>query len=100
MKGASYRPAPDAAMLLAPTTDDLIKARIATDERVDEAVAALMANPRTGRFAIADGFHLDLTVVVRRSKHARMLLNDPDATEGLRRGTFRKAILLARPVKA
>lgn len=81
-----------------PTTADLVKAGLVTGERVDIAVSAIMSDPRAGRFVIADGLYLDLAVVVRRSKHTRLLLKYPDATEGLKRGVFRKAILMARPV--
>ena len=83
-----------------PTTAQLIKVGVVTDDQVDAAVAAILANSRTGRFALADGLYLDLAVVVRRSKQGRWVLNDPDATEGLKRGTFRKMILLAQPVRA
>ena len=83
-----------------PTTADLIKAGIVTGDQVDAAVAAILANSRTGRFALAEGLYLDLAVVVRGSKQARWVLNDATATEGLRRGTFRKMILMARPAKA
>ena len=100
MKGVSERPVVHRAPTNAPTTGALIKAGIVTNERVDAAVAAILADLRTGRFAIAEGLHVDLAAIVRRSRHARVLLKDPDATEGLKRGTFRKAILLAHPVKA
>lgn len=82
-----------------PKTVDLITAGVVTDERVDAAVAAVMADPCTGRFAVADGLHLDLAAVVRHSRRARMVLRDLDATEGLRRGLLRRAILDMRPAK-
>ena len=81
------------------TTADLIKTGVVANSAVDAAVDAVLADPRTGRFAIADGLYLDLVGVVRRSRPARKTLGDPDASDGLKRGTLRKTILLARPVE-
>ena len=82
-----------------PTIADLIKVGAVTSEAVDAAVATILADPRAGRFEIADNQHLDLTRIIRRNSVARTM-KDPDASEGLKRGVLRKAILLAQPVKA
>ena len=86
-------------MMEPPTTADLIKACDIRDDQVNAAVTAVMGDPRIGRFAIADGLYLDLTRIIRRTGPATTM-RDPTATEGLKRGVLRKAILLARPVRA
>ena len=48
---------------------------------------------------MASNLYLDLTRIVRMTRVAATM-RDPDASEGLKRGVLRKAILLARPVKA
>ena len=81
-----------------PTIADLIKAGVVTSEHVDMAVVAVVANSRIGRFAIGKGLYLDLTRIIRRTSVAETM-RDPNATEGLKRGVLRKAILQARPAK-
>ena len=82
------------------TTAELCQTYALSDEQVQAAVDAFLANPRTGRFMIADGYHLDLVAVVGRKKDVWCVATDCTAPADQRRIAMRMAILRARPAKA
>ncbi|GJD97581.1 hypothetical protein OCOJLMKI_4813 [Methylobacterium iners] len=81
------------------TIGDLYKAELILEAEVAAAVDAYMDNPRTTTFVFAGGYSINLMAAVRAQPSAKKLINDPEASEGLKRAAVRKAILLARPVK-
>ena len=82
------------------TIGELYKAKIILADDLDAAVEAYMADPKTSQFTFAGGYSLDLMVAVRAQASARKLLKDPEAGPGLKRSAVRRAILLARPLRA
>ena len=83
-----------------PTTADLLKAKAITSEQVEAAAQALLADPQTGSFPIADGYTLDLAAAVRAHQPSAAALPDPDRKEKFKLTMARTAILQARPEKA
>ncbi|TXM92099.1 hypothetical protein FV222_23700 [Methylobacterium sp. WL103] len=81
-----------------PTTGDLFKAKIVTDDEVNTAVDIFMRAADVRLFRFASGHTLDLAAAVRASRHATATLTEPTAKDGSKRSAVRTAILLARPV--
>ncbi|GJD97323.1 hypothetical protein [Methylobacterium iners] len=81
-----------------PYFGDLFKAKAISDEDVNAAVDAYMADPTTGRFMIGE-HPADLASAVARSPYAQSMLADPGIENASKRSAVRTAILLARPVK-
>ena len=86
-------------MTESPTTGELYKAEAITDDDLDAAVEAYIADPRTTVFVMGDTYQLDLRAAVKAHPFARDNLRNPEASPGLKRAAVRKAILLARPKK-
>ena len=80
-----------------PTTADLLKQGLITDDDVDAAVDAFMGDPAVTTFIFRDVCRLDLRAAVKAYLFARNNLRNPEASPGLKRAATRKAILLARP---
>ena len=81
------------------TIGELFKAKLILEAEMAAAVEAYFADPKTAQFVFAGGYSIDLMSAVRAQPSAKKLISDPDASEGLKRGAIRRAILLARPVK-
>ena len=83
-----------------PTVGELFKAKSVTDEQVNAAVGAYLADPAAGAYPIADGYTLDLAAAVAGHGWASQVVANPESSATLRRGAIRTAILLARAHKA
>lgn len=82
-----------------PTVGELFKAKAVTDDEVNAAVAAYLADPETGAHPIADGYSLDLAAAVGGHGWASQVVGNRESSPGLKRGAVRTAILLARAQK-
>ena len=82
-----------------PTVSDLCKANAITDEDVDAAVDALLANATSGPRPLAAGYALDLKAVIQASTFATLIISDVHATLQQKQDAARTAILQAHPVK-
>ena len=83
----------------AQTTGELFKAKAILEENVAAAVDAYMTDPEAAAFQIAKYYRIDLAVAVADSKFARDVVANLEASDALKRGAVRTAILLARPTK-
>ncbi|GJD96256.1 hypothetical protein [Methylobacterium iners] len=81
------------------TIGELYKARLILEAEVAAAVDAYMEDSKATTFVFAGGYSINLMWAVRAQPSAKKLINDPEASEGLKRAVVRKAILLARPVR-
>lgn len=86
-------PAPDR------TVGELFKAKAVTDDEVNAAVEAYLAEPETAAHQIADGYLLDLAAAVQAHPFARATLSGERPTSARKRKAVRTAILLARAQK-
>ena len=82
-----------------PTVGELFKAKAVTDDEVNAAVAAYLADPETDAHPIADGYSLDLAAPVAGHGWASQVVGNPESSPGLKRGAVRTAILLTRAQK-
>ncbi|SFL82069.1 hypothetical protein [Methylobacterium pseudosasicola] len=80
-----------------PTVADPFKSKSVTDEEVDAAVDAVLADLATESFPLAKGWTIDLVETIRtNTTAAEALKTDKPAWK---RNMVRTAILLAHPVK-
>ncbi|EHP90081.1 hypothetical protein [Methylorubrum extorquens] len=82
------------------TAGELFKAKTVTDNQVNAAVDAYLADPCTTTHLIADGYSLDLGAAVAGHSWASQVVANPESSPGLKRAAIRTAILLARAQKA
>jgi hypothetical protein len=82
-----------------PTVGELFKAKAVTDEQVNAAVDAFLADPATSAHPIADGYSLDLAAAVTGHAWASQVVGNPESSPSLKRAAVRTAILLARAEK-
>ena len=82
-----------------PTVGELFKAKAVTDEQVNAAVVAYLADPTLDAHALTDGYSLDLAAAVAGHGWAKQVVGNPEASPNLKRGAIRTAILLARAQK-
>lgn len=80
-----------------PTVSDLFKAKAVTDQEVDAAVDAVLADVATKSYPLAKGWALDLVETLRTNERAANALKTDKPT--WKRNMVRTAILLAHPVK-
>ncbi|GEL43984.1 hypothetical protein MEX01_45750 [Methylorubrum extorquens] len=83
-----------------PTVGELFVAKSVTNEHVNAAVQAYLANHETDVHPIADGYSLDLAATFAGYRWAGEVIASPEATPALRQAATRTAILLARAQKA
>ncbi|MCY1644786.1 hypothetical protein [Methylorubrum sp. SL192] len=83
-----------------PTVGELFKAKAVTDDEVNAAVEAYLADPETNAHPIADGYSLDLGAAVAGHGWASQVVANRESSPGLKRAAVRTAILLARAQKA
>ena len=81
-----------------PYFGDLFKAKAISDDNLNAAVDAYMADLTTSRFFIGE-HAADLANAVARSPYAQSMLADSKARMVSKRAAVRTAILLAKPVK-
>ncbi|MEA1832552.1 hypothetical protein U8607_10705 [Methylobacterium durans] len=80
-----------------PTTGDLVKADILTDDDVRATVDVYMSDPTTSLFGLGESYELDLAGAVQGNRWASdMMANALSAVE-LKRAAVRTAAWLARP---
>ncbi|MGU3403366.1 hypothetical protein [Methylobacterium brachiatum] len=80
-----------------PTVSELRKAAEVTDQEIDAAVDAVLADLATEAYPLAKGWTLDLVAAIAAHKASQdALLTD---RESYKRNMVRTAILLAHPVK-
>ena len=82
------------------TVGELFKAKAVSDDQVNAAVDAYLADLGSTAHPIADGYSLDLAVAVAGHGWASQVIANPESSPGLKRGAVRTAILLARAQKA
>lgn len=81
------------------TTRDLCDTRLISDDEVDMAVDAFMANPMTPPHVFREGYRLNVAKAVRRHPGANANANRPELSPQLKRPFVRVAILEACPVR-
>ena len=82
-----------------PTVGELFKAKTVTDEQVNAAVEAYLADPDASAHPIADGYTLNLAAAVAGHGWAGQVVANPESSPGLKRAAIRTALLLARAEK-
>lgn len=82
-----------------PTVSELRKAAEITDQEIDAAVDAYLANPKAEPYRFASEYEIDVTDAVRVHLPAKAALADPDRTPLFKQPMVRTAILMANPVK-
>lgn len=83
-----------------PTVGELFKAKAVTDEQVNAAVHAFLADVEASTLSIADGYVVDLDAAVAGHFGVSLLVADEEASVNQKREAVRTAILLARAQKA
>ncbi|WP_437871229.1 hypothetical protein ACSD7O_20340 [Methylorubrum extorquens] len=83
-----------------PTVSGLFKFNTVTDDRVNAAVEAYLADSDAGTFPIADGYVVDLDAAVAEHPWASLVVANEESSPSLKRGIVRMAILLTRAQKA
>jgi hypothetical protein len=82
------------------TTGDLLAQSLVIEDDLTAAVNAYLTDPSTTRqFPLGAAYTLNLIAAVRVHKYVGRTLDDPDASDSLKRAAVRKAILLAQPEK-
>jgi hypothetical protein len=87
-------------MTTTPTVSDLRKAAEVTNDEIDAAAYAYLANPKADAFRFSSGHEIDLAAAVHAYQPAVAAVADPDQTPKFKWTMVRTAILLAHPVKA
>jgi hypothetical protein len=82
-----------------PTVSELFKSKVVTDDEVDAAVEAVLADLATAAYPLAAGYALDLNAAIQASTFATLVLRDDHATQRQKQHAVRTAILLAHSVK-
>jgi hypothetical protein len=82
-----------------PTVSDLRKAAAISNDEIDAAAYAYLANPNAGPFRFASGYEIDLATAVDAYQPAVAAVADPDRTAKFKWTMVRTAILLAHPLK-
>ncbi|MDE3747558.1 hypothetical protein [Methylobacterium radiotolerans] len=82
-----------------PTVSELFKAKAVTDDEVNAAVDAALADLATEAYPLSAGYALDLNAAIQASRFATLVLKDDHATQRQKQHAARTAILLAHPVK-
>ncbi|MEN3212211.1 hypothetical protein PUR23_19565 [Methylorubrum populi] len=83
-----------------PTVGELFKAKAVTDEQVNAAVEAYLAEPASGMLPIANGYQINVAEAVEAHPFARATLSGESPTPSRKRKAVRAAILLARAENA
>jgi len=81
------------------TVSELREAAEVSDQEIDAAVDAVLADLATEAFPLTEGYALNLTAAVQSSTFATLVLKDGHATPRQKQHAVRTAILLAHPVQ-
>ncbi|CAO4162632.1 hypothetical protein [Methylorubrum populi] len=79
-----------------PTVGELFKAKAVTDDQVNAAVDAYLADTTTASYPIADHHSLDLAAAVLAHEWASQVTALVGSSVGLKRSAVRTAFLAAR----
>jgi hypothetical protein len=82
-----------------PTVAELFEANAVTDDEVNAAVDAVLADLAIVAYPLTDGYALDFNAAVQASTFASLVLKDVHATQRQKQHAVRTAILLAHPEK-
>ncbi|MGX9981107.1 hypothetical protein [Methylobacterium fujisawaense] len=75
------------------------EAKAVTDDNVNAAVDAVLADRATEAYVLTDEYALNLNAAVQASTFASLILKNVHASQSQKRDAVRTAILLAHPVK-
>ncbi|MHB2204900.1 hypothetical protein [Methylobacterium sp. CM6257] len=81
------------------TVGDLRRAAEITDQEIDAAVDAYLADPKAEPFRSASGYEIDVAAAVQAYQPAKAAAGDPDRSAKFKWTMVRTAVLLAQPVK-
>jgi hypothetical protein len=81
------------------TVSELFKAKAVTNDEVNTAVDAVLANLATEAYPLTAGYALDLNAAIQASTFATLVLKDDHATQRQKQNAVRTAILQAYPVR-
>ncbi|ACL62362.1 hypothetical protein [Methylobacterium nodulans] len=79
------------------TIRGLMCRKLVTDDQIDAAVLAYLADPSPGVRKIAKGISLDIHAAAEANRLTKNAVADEGLSEATRRLAVRTAILLARP---
>ena len=82
-----------------PSVGDLRRKSEVTDDEIDAAADAYVANPKAAPFRFASGHEVDLDAAVHAYPPTVAAVGDPDRRPKVKWTMVRTAILLAHPVK-
>jgi hypothetical protein len=82
-----------------PTVSELRKAAEITNDEIDAAAYAYLANPKAAPFRFSSGHEIDLAAAIDAYPPAVATVADPDRTPKFKWTMVGTAILLAHPVK-
>lgn len=86
-------------MVTTPTISELRKAAEITDQEIEAAVDAYLADPKAESFRLASGYEIDVAAAVNAHQPSKVAVTDPDRPAKFKRTMVRTAILLAHPTK-
>jgi hypothetical protein len=81
-------------MAINPTVSELRKATEITNQEIDAAADAYLADPKAAAFRFASGYEIDAAAAVNAHQPAQLAVADPDRTPKFKRTMVRTAILL------
>ena len=82
-----------------PSVGDLRRKSEVSDEEVEEATAAYLADESAKPFAFKSGHTIDVAAAIEMHPQAKALLADEKTTSGLRRTMVKTAIIMGFPVQ-
>jgi hypothetical protein len=86
--------------MLRPMTLELLETLEIVDDDVTAVVNAYMSDPKRGPIVFGGGYRIDPAPAVAGHPFASTLMQQPWASDELRRAAVRAAILLAEPERA
>ncbi|WP_336491599.1 hypothetical protein [Methylobacterium nigriterrae] len=86
-------------MSINPTTSQLVKAHVITEEDLQSALDAFEADPEIERVELGGSYSLNPHAAIEASSFAQLTFARAGASSELKRSAVRTAILLARPEK-
>ncbi|MCJ2071367.1 hypothetical protein MKK75_21650 [Methylobacterium sp. J-030] len=82
-----------------PSVGDLRRKAVVTDEEIEAATAAYLADESTKPFTFKSGHTIKEAKAIEMHLQAKKLLADEAATPGLRRTTVMTAVVMGLPVQ-
>src|ERR1700709_637855 len=81
-------------MAINPTVSEFRKATEITNQEIDAAADAYLADPKAAAFRFASGYEIDAAAAVNAHQPPPLAVADPDRTPKFKRTMVRTAILL------